>query len=180
MRHYHHIPIQSLYEIFSKLSEKGYDVIYKREKNKNDEITFDQNEINSTYFQNDIIANVEGHGIMTDFELTTHFDNVYLFEDKIKESQLSYNEAQLKMLADCDKYISVCGGSGILSSCFGGTTILYITQGRELRPNYLGEQGYFHQLSKAKILPVIDLVKDIKERGCHDVSGIIKLIQKEF
>ena len=180
VRHYHHFSIQSLYEIFSVLRDKGYDVIYKRERNVNKEITFDQNEVNATYLQNDIIANVDGYGNMTDFDLTNHFNNVYLFEDKVKESPLSYNEIQLKMLANCNKYISVCGGNGILSSCFGGTTILYVTQGRELRPNYFGDEGYFHQLSKAKILPVIDLVEDIKKRGHHDVSGVIKLIQEEF
>tara|TARA_R110002096_G_scaffold433763_1_gene653282 strand:+ start:2286 stop:3203 length:918 start_codon:yes stop_codon:yes gene_type:complete len=179
-RHYHHFSIQSLYEIFSVLAAKGYDVIYKRERNVNKEITFDQNEINATHMQNDIVANVDGYGVMTDFDLTNHFENVYLFEDKVNESSLSYNEVQLKILADCDKYISVCGGSGILSSCFNGTVILYITQGKELRPNYFSEEGYFHQLSKAKILPVIDLVEDIKKRGHHDVSGVIKLIQEEF
>ena len=180
VRHYHHFPIQSLYELFTSLKEKGYDVIYKREKNKNKEITFDQNEINATNLPNDIIANVDGHGIMTDFDLVNYFDNVYLFEDKLKESTLSYNETQLRILANCDKYISVCGGSAILSSCFGGTTIIYVTQGRELRPNYFGDKGYFHQLSKSKILPVFDLVKDIKKRGHHDVSKIIKIIKEEF
>ena len=117
---------------------------------------------------------------MTDFDLVNYFDNVYLFEDKLKESTLSYNETQLRILANCDKYISVCGGSAILSSCFGGTTIIYVTQGRELRPNYFGDEGYFHQLSKSKILPVFDLVKDIKKRGHHDVSKIIKIIKEEF
>lgn len=180
VRHYHHFSIQSLYEIFSVLKGKGYDVIYKRERNINKEITFDQNEVNATHMQNDIVADVDEYGVMTDFDLTNHFDNVYLFEDKVKESPLNYNEVQLKILANCDKYISVCGGNGILSSCFGGITIIYVTQGRELRPNYFSEEGYFHQLSKAKILPVIDLVEDIKKRGHHDVSGVIKLIEEEF
>tara|TARA_R110000824_G_scaffold133923_2_gene296775 strand:+ start:4391 stop:5308 length:918 start_codon:yes stop_codon:yes gene_type:complete len=180
VRHYHHFTIQNLYEIFNALSEKGYDVIYKRERNENKEITYDQNERPSIQTQNDILAEVEGYGSMTDFDLVNHFDNVYLFEDKVKELSLSYNESQLKILANCDKYISVCGGNGILSSCFGGTTVIYVTQGRELRPNYFGKEGYFHQLSKSKILPVIDLVKDIKERGYHDVSDIIKIIEKEF
>jgi len=181
LRHYHHFPLQNLYEIFIALSEKGYDVIYKREKNVNKEITYDQNELNSTLNQqNDILAEVEGYGVMTDFDLVNHFDNVYLFEEKLKNSPLGYNETQLKILANCDKYISVCGGNSILSSCFGGTTIIYVTQGRELRPNYFSKEGYFHQLSNSNIIPIFDLAEDIKKRGYHDVSNIIKTIKKEF
>ena len=180
VRHYHHFSIQSLDEIFSSLKEKGYDVIYKRESNKNTEITFDQNEMNASHFKNDILAEVEGRGVITDFDLVSYFDNVYLFKDIVDNSSMSYNEVQLKLLANCSKYISVCGGNAILSSCFGGTTIIYVTQGRELRPNYFSDNGYFHQLSKSKILPVVDLVDDIKRRGHHDASGIIKIIEKEF
>ena len=179
-RHYHHFCIKSLYDIFSSLNEKGYDVIYKRETNKNKEITFDQNEMNTIHTKNDILAEVEGLGVISDFDLVSYFDNVQLFKDIVDNSPMGYNETQLKLLANCDKYISVCGGSGILSSCFGGTTIIYVTQGRELRPNYFSDDGYFHQLSKSKILPVFDLVDDIKKRGHHDVSGVIKLIEEEF
>jgi hypothetical protein len=180
VRHYHHFSIQSLYEIFTKLKEKGYDVIYKRETNNNTEITFDQNEINATLLSNALVADVEGHGIMSDFDLCTYFDNVYLFKDIIDSLSMSYNEIQLKLLANCNKYISVCGGNAILSSCFGGTTIIYVTQGKELRTNYFSNESYFHQLSKAKIIPVFDLVNDIKNRGYHDSSKIIKMIEKEF
>lgn len=181
IRHYHHIPLLGLYNIFNILRDKGYNVIYKRENNKNSSITYDQNESNTYYANMDIIANVEGHGIMTDYELVTYFDNVQLFSDIVKQyTEMSYNEVQLKLLANCDKYISVCGGSAILTSCFGGTNVIYVTQGRELRPNYFSDAGYFHQLSKAKIIPVIDTVEEIKNRGYHDIDKIIKIIEKEF
>jgi hypothetical protein len=181
-RYYHHFPIKNLYDMFVNLTEKGYNVIYKRETNKNTDITLDMNELNSLhhYGQSDITANVEGLGIINDFELVSHFDNVYLFKNIVDESTLSYNEVQLKLLANCEKYISVCGGSAILSSCFGGKTIVYVTQGKETRPNYFSNDGYFHQLSKAKILPVFDLAPDIEKRGYHDTDQIIKLIEEEF
>ena len=65
-------------------------------------------------------------------------------------------------MANCDKYISVCGGNAILSSCFGGMTVIYVTQGRELRPNYFSDESYFHQLSKSRIMPIFDVVDDMK------------------
>jgi hypothetical protein len=166
--------------MFVLLQEKGYEVIYKRENNKNPSITFDQNELSAVHLNNDIIAEVEGVGVMTDYELTSHFENVHLFSDIVKKHpEMSYNEIQLMLFANSDKFISVCGGNGILSSCFKGTVIMYVTQGRELRPNYFSNEGYFHQLSKAKIIPVFDLVEDIKVRGYHNINNIIKLI-KEF
>ena len=89
--------IKSLYDIFSSLNEKGYDVIYKREKNVNKEITYDQNELDSTLNQqNDILAEVEGYGVMTDFDLVNHFDNVYLFEEKLKNSHKTININKLR------------------------------------------------------------------------------------
>ena len=179
-RYFHHFTIKGLYDMFIALDAKGYDVIYKRETNTNPDITFDQNEINATQYKNEIQANVDGHGIINDIDLCSHFDNVYLFKDIVESVSTCYNETQLKLLANCDKYISVCGGNAILSSCFGGKTIIYVTQGRELRPNYFSDDSYFHQLSKSKILPVFDLVDDIKKRGSHDVSGILQMIEKEF
>lgn len=182
-RHYHHIPIKGLYEIFSLLDEMGYDVIYKRETHDNKSITYDQNELSATSFNlsTDIGAEVEGIGYITDFELTKYFKNVHLLKDIAStNTDLSYNELQLMLLANCDKYISVCGGSSILSSCFGGTVIIYVTQGKELRENYFSNEGYFHQLSNAKIIPVIDKVDDIKQRGHHDIDQIVNAIKNNF
>ena len=92
----------------------------------------------------------------------------------------TYNEVQLETLANCNKFISVCGGNGILSSCFGGDVIIYVTQGRELRPGYFDENSYFRKLSNANIIPIIDNVEDIKTRGYHDYSGIIETINKSW
>ena len=182
VRHYHHIPLIGLYNIFNALQDKGYDVIYKRENNKNSSITYDQNEQESTHYSDtDIIADIEGYGLMTDYELVSYFNNVRLLTDIVDEHpEMSFNEVQLKLLANCDKYISVCGGSAILSSCFGGTNIIYVTQGKELRPNYFSDDSYFHQLSKAEIIPVFDTVEEIKQRNTHDINRIIKVINEKF
>ena len=171
--------IKCLYEMFVYLKEKGYTVIYKRVTNKEKEFTIDQNEYNSLQQgYHDITANVEGIGVITDFELCKYFDNVILIDDFVKKSKYSYNETQLKIMANCDRFISVCGGNAILSSLFKGTTLIYVHTGKELRPNYFGENGYFKKLSNANLIPIID--RSVMKTGIHDYSELIVKMKECF
>lgn len=169
--------IQCLYEMFDYFKEKGYIVIYKRATNREKEFTIDQNEYNSLkQGYHDITANVDGIGILNDFQLCKYFDNVILLDDLVKQSKYGYNETQLKIMANCTKFITVCGGNSILSSLFGGTVITYIHKGKELRTNYFGPNSYFRKLSNANIIPVID--KSVVKTGIHDYSQLIEQIKK--
>tara|TARA_R100001082_G_scaffold101748_1_gene71440 strand:- start:288 stop:1238 length:951 start_codon:yes stop_codon:yes gene_type:complete len=187
--------IKCLHEIFSCLTEKGYEVVYKRVTNKESHFTIDQNEMNSINAgYNDILANVDGIGIINDHQLTKYFDNVYLFDDLVeKYNQFNYNEVQLKVMANCDKFITVCGGNSILSSLFDGTVISYVHKGKELRPNYFGKNSYIQKLSKANVLPVFDVIgkvndeKIIKEyghkinhTGTNDYTELIQTVKEKF
>lgn len=62
----------------------------------------------------------------------------------------SYNELQLKAYANCNKFISVHGGTATLASYFGGTNIIYSKEGLEHGMNEF--INIFPQLSGAKIL----------------------------
>jgi hypothetical protein len=171
--------IECLYEMFMYFKEIGYSVIYKRTTNQEQEFTLDQNEYNSlANGYTNILADVEGIGIINDFQLCNYFDNVTLLTDIIKTSPYSYNETQLKVMANCNKFISVCGGNAILSSLFGGTTLIYVHTGRELRPNYFGPESYFRKLSSANIVPVID--RTVMETGVHDYSELFSKIKECF
>jgi len=190
---YHFFDIPTLYEMFTYLTENDYVVIYKRPTNR-EGFTIDQNEFNSVNLNLDILANVEGVGVISDRDLPNHMDNVWLFDDIVKKyPQYTYNEVQLKIMANTEKFISVCGGNGILSSLFGGVTILYITQGRELRPNYFSNESYWRKLSDSNVIPVFDVIEEInniesaKEYGHkinysnkNDYSELIKTIKEEF
>ena len=90
-----------------------------------------------------------------------------LFDDIFKNSKYSYNETQLRVMANCDKFITVCGGNSILSSMFGGTVISYVHKGKELRPNYFGEQSYFRKLSGANVIPVYDVIGAVNKETYH-------------
>jgi len=105
----------------------------------------------------DIKDEVEGIGTLTDYELTDHFDDVLLFDDIVKDNRdLNYNELQCMLYANCNKFISYVGGSGILCSYFGGTNIMWLSKGKEIREGYFSEDGYYNKLSDCNIITVLD------------------------
>jgi hypothetical protein len=63
-------------------------------------------------------------------------------------------------------------GNGILSSLFEGTVVLYITQGRELRPNYFGKESYWKKLSDANIIPIFDVISELNPKydGDYEIN----------
>ena len=162
--------IQCLYDMFTYITSCGYEVIYKRATNKESEFAIDENEINSIHKgYTDIVADVEGVGVISDRDLPKYMEGVTLFDDLIQDED--YNTTQMKVMANCDHFISVCGGNSILSSYFGGTMMSYIHKGKELRPNYFGENSYFRKLSNAKIIPVYDVIGKVNtETYDHKVN----------
>jgi len=182
--------IQCLYDMFTYITSCGYDVIYKRATNKESEFAVDENEMNSIHQgYHDITADVEGIGVISDRELPKYMENVTLFDDILYQFDNNYNETQLKVMANCDHFISVCGGNSILSSYFGGTMISYVHKGKELRPNYFGENSYFRKLSNAKIIPVYDVIGKVNTETYHhkvnttekqDYTGLLEVIKNEI
>ena len=166
--------IESLYTMFNLLTEKGYNVIYKRPRNT--EFATDPNELQNQ----DIRANVEGQGIITDYDLTKYFENVYLFDDIVKEVGGTYNEAQLAIYSSAEGFISMGGGSSILCSYFNKPVIIYVNTSKDIRPGYFEGESYFNKLSKAKVLPVVDTLDEIVKRGYRDYSNVFKYIKEEL
>jgi len=182
--------IQCLYDMFTYITSCGYNVIYKRATNKESEFAVDENEMNSIHQgYHDITADVEGIGVISDRELPKYMENVTLFDDLLYQFDNNYNETQLKVMANCDHFISVCGGNSILSSYFGGTMISYVHKGKELRPNYFGENSYFRKLSNAKIVPVYDVIgkvntetyhHKVNKTGKQDYTRFLEVIKNEI
>jgi hypothetical protein len=164
--------IESLYTMFNLLTEKGYSVIYKRPRNT--EFATDPNELQNQ----DIRANVEGQGIITDYDLTKYFENVYLFDDIAKEVGGTYNEAQLSIYSSAEGFISMGGGSSILCSYFNKPVIIYVNTSKDIRPGYFEGESYFNKLSDAKVLPVVDTIDEIVKRGYRDYSNVFKYINE--
>ena len=166
--------IESLYTMFNLLTEKGYNIIYKRPRNT--EFATDPNELQN---QN-ITANVEGQGVITDYDLTKYFQNVYLFDDIVKEVGGTYNEAQLAIYSSAEGFISMGGGSSILCSYFDKPVIIYVNTSKDIRPGYFAGESYFNKLSKAKVVPIVDTRDNIIARGYRDYSRVYSSIQEHL
>jgi hypothetical protein len=106
-----------------------------------------------------ILSDVEGIGVLSDRDLPKYFNDVYLFDDLI--DKYSYNETQMKIMANTDYFISQSGGNTILSCMWDRPVITYLTQGKELRPKYFSKNSYFQKLSNQKCFPVYDVIGSI-------------------
>lgn len=166
--------IEFLYNTFTYFKEKGYNVIYKRPNNT--EFSTDQNEIANQYIK----ANVTGVGVITDYDLTKYFDNVFLIDDIIKSIGGTYNEAQLKIFSKAEGFLAMGGGSSILCSYFDKPVIIYVNTSKDIRPGYFEGESYFNKLSKAKVLPVVDTLEQIVERGHREYKEVFKHIKNNF
>jgi hypothetical protein len=64
--------------------------------------------------------------------------------------QLSFNELQLRLFANCERFVSVLGGAAFLASFFEGTNIVYAREGWEVSCN--AYSNWFHLFSGARVL----------------------------
>ena len=173
--------IKSLYEIFNCITEKGYIVIYKRPTNT--EFPADQNEIATLHHKEILTADVEGIGRITDHELTKFYDDVILFDDIVKENQdMTYNEIQLSLFANADKFVSMSGGSTLLLNLFKKPTVTYLYNSSDLRQNFwISKQGNtnvknYYYMMNPNVIPFID--ENCLEMRRGDYKRFLNLIKE--
>ncbi|MDI9864364.1 hypothetical protein QM480_08505 [Flectobacillus sp. DC10W] len=97
--------------------KKDYTILYNRPRPQN--ITNDTSDI---YELNDYEWLAETH------------PEVVLMEDLYKENKIkarNYNHFQLSVYANCEKFISIHGGTAALASCFKGANIILSKKGPE-------------------------------------------------
>jgi len=62
--------------------------------------------------------------------IQSHFPDVLTIQQlHVDHRELSFNELQMRLFANCDRFVSVLGGSSYLASYFGGTNIVYAREG---------------------------------------------------
>jgi len=165
--------IKCLYEIFNYLTDKGYTVIYKRPSNT--EFPPDQNEVATLHSKETLSANVEGIGNITDHELTKYYDDVIIFDDIVdKNKDLTYNEVQLQLFSNADKFIAMSGGSTLLLNLFQKPTITYLYNTSDLRENFwmskngnVNIKNYYYMMNP-NIIPFIDRECEEMRKGNHE------------
>ena len=171
--------VKTLYEMFNYLSDKGYTIIYKRPQMN--EFIIDENELRTVMNKYTISADVDGLGVINDFQLTKYYDNVLLLDDIVKNNdKYTYNEVQLRVFSNVDNFISIAGGNSIFCSLFGGKQVTYVTTSNELRPGYYDGDSYTKRLGGAKIYPVIDPETIINERGYNDYESLLSKVREIF
>ena len=165
--------IKTLYDIFNYLTDKGYHVIYKRPNNT--EFTLDQNEVVTLSGKFTLTANVQGAGVISDYDLCTYYDKVINLNLLKKDYTYSYNELQMKLFSGAEGFISTNGGGGFLCSYFKKPVLFYIPHGKELRPGYMtNSSSYVKKLSNANIHIVLD------EGTTNDYSNLIGKMKEIF
>ena len=176
--------IKCLYNIFNTLTEKGYAVIYKRPKNT--EFPLDQNEINTLRNNESLMADGEGIGPVTDFELTSFYKDVHLLDDiSTNHPNLSYNQLQLNLFANAEGFITMGGGSTLFPCFFKKPTVAYYggtlteinrkcfwsdSKGNKNIKNY-------HYMINPNLIPFVD--KDSKDME-DSYKNFIKKIKQVF
>ena len=175
--------IKCLYEIFNYLTESGYIVIYKRPKNT--EFVIDQNELNTLQNQEELTAEVEGMGTMTDFDLVNQYDDVWLFDDVLREyPEHTYNELQLNLFANTEGFIGISGGSTLLLNLFQKPTITYLYNSSDLRPKFWeNEDGVkniknYYYMMNPNTIPIMD--GDCKKMKSNDNNEFLNKIKETF
>ena len=175
--------IKCLYDMFNYLTESGYIVIYKRPNNT--EFPIDQNEMNTVHNQEVLRAHVDGVGMMTDFDLTEHYEDVILF-DKIKEQNvdITYNELQLNLFTNSKGFIGISGGSTLLLNLFQKPTITYLYNSSDLRDKFWEDENgnvnikNYYYMMNPKTIPFID--RDCEEMRNHNNERFLTKIKETF
>jgi hypothetical protein len=101
-----------------------------------------------------------------DFELLREYPDVINFHDLVFDS---WNEAQLKVFANCEKFITMNGGHSILASYFGGENIVMSKPGkiqsRELDKGVNSFYTFYHEFAGSRTVHVRnekELLKRVK------------------
>jgi hypothetical protein len=132
-----HLNIEILKEIFDILSSK-FTIVYNRALKNN--IVEDQNLIDEKFQDHNLIKQLNNPNIIDINELYLGYKNM-----------LSFNTFQCMLKANCEKYISVQGGTSIFSSLFGGTNIIYADDCMETKFN---SYSWYNRFSGTKIIHV--------------------------
>lgn len=106
-------------DILLKYLTKTYQVVYTRPLGNEKEYTVDDN----------TILQLNDHTFIHET-----YPDVLVFQDILGE--YSYNQAQLMLHANCERFISVHGATSLLASMFGGVNIILSRKGKPFKSEF--------------------------------------------
>lgn len=133
-----------------------------------------ENKYQIVYFnidrQIDLQDNAPAIELEGEFELLSLHQKVLNVYELMTAFDMSYNETQLKVMANCEMFVTMNGGTSILASYFGGKNIIYTNpkkvNGRIYpRENQTGDFNYYHLFGGSEIVNVHkynDIIKHIR------------------
>ena len=137
-------------------------------------------EINSN--NENLVNKVEGGGFISDYDLTTHFKDVILLDEiVINNSDFTYNEVQLNLFANADKFIGISGGSTLILNLFQKPTITYLYNKSDLREKFWEDEkgnknikNYYYMMNP-NVIPYIDVeCGDMRQNKFDNFLNLIK------
>ena len=124
----------------------------------------------------------EGGGLISDYDLTTHFEDVILLDDVVSDnSELTYNEVQLNLYANADKFIGISGGSTLVLNLFQKPTITYLYNKSDLREKFWEDENgnknikNYYYMMNPNVIPYIDVeCEDMRQNKFDNFLNLIK------
>ena len=175
--------IGCLNEIFKYLTSIGYIVVYKRPLNT--EFPLDQNEMNTLQNRENLVAELEDGSYISDYELTKYYEDVILFDDIVIDNpSLTYNELQLSVFANAYRFISMSGGSALLTNLFRKPNITYLYNKSDLREKFWEDENgnknikNYYYMMNPNVIPFID--KDCEEMKQNNYDRFLNVIKENI
>lgn len=127
-----------------------------------DKYTIIYNRIYSKKYIND--GGTKAYDLNEFSHLKSKFRKDIIFIQDLQKSHpnLTFNELQLQVMANCDNFISVQGGNSILASYFGGQNLIFCKKGGELDNGSFSFYSLFSQCDVAVSQTYKDFLKQIE------------------
>lgn len=107
-----------------------------------------------------------------DFDMIRkEFPKVHIIHDLVAEHGGDYNEVQLRLMAGCERFISMNGGPSMMCSSFGGENVIYSKECRELWPTVNTFYNVYPRFGNSAIKVVntyADLVSIVRSKWVND------------
>lgn len=115
-----------------------------------------------------------------DFDLVRSLGATVIHDLHYDNQDISFNELQLMVMANCERFITMNGGYSIMASYMGGENIIYAKECREITPIVNSFARWYHKLGGSTILHVANyesLVNAVSTKFVHKKPLINVLIR---
>lgn len=117
---------------------------------------------------------------INDYELAREMGIETIHELHENNPDLSFNELQLMVMANSERFITMNGGYAILAAYMGGTNIIYSKQCNELKPEVNSFYSWYNRLGKSRTIHIStydDLYKKVEVNFVDKVPVVNVLIR---